>query len=247
MELYKSIIAYDGTEFRGFQRQAQGIRTVQAVVEDALRNVGWQERSIKAAGRTDAGVHARGQVIAFELAWRHEATRLTQALNANLPSDVAVRLTTVAPPGFHPRFSARRRCYRYTLITSPIREPLGERYAWRIWPEPKLEAMEAIAATLVGRRDFAAFGRAPIPDGHTVRQVFRAQWRQELKILIFEIEADAFLFRMVRRLVAAMIGVGVGRLSAHDFQALLDDPELRWEGPVAAAQGLCLESVSYDE
>lgn len=247
MELYKSIIAYDGTEFRGFQRQAQGIRTVQAVVEDALRNVGWQERSIKAAGRTDAGVHARGQVIAFELAWRHEATRLTQALNANLPSDVAVRLTTVAPPDFHPRFSARRRCYRYTLITSPVRDPLGERYAWRIWPEPKLEAMEAVAATLVGRRDFAAFGRAPIPDGHTVRQVFRVQWRQELKILIFEIEADAFLFHMVRRLVAAMINVGVGRLSAHDLQTLLDDPELRWEGPVAAAQGLCLESVSYDE
>jgi tRNA pseudouridine38-40 synthase len=247
MELYKSTIAYDGTEFRGFQRQAQGIRTVQVVVEDALRNVGWQERSIKAAGRTDAGVHARGQVIAFELAWRHEATRLTQALNANLPSDVAVRLTTIAPPGFHPRFSAKRRCYRYALITSPVRDPLGERYAWRIWPEPKLEALEAVAATLVGRRDFAAFGRAPSPDGHTVRQVFRVQWRQELKILIFEIEADAFLFHMVRRLVAAMIDVGVGRLSAHDLQILLDDPELRWEGPIAAAQGLCLESVSYDE
>ena len=247
MELYKSIIAYDGTEFRGFQRQAQGIRTVQAVVENALRNVGWQERSIKAAGRTDAGVHARGQVIAFELAWRHETTRLTQALNANLPSDVAVRLTTVAPPDFHPRFSARRRCYRYTLITSPVRDPLGERYAWRIWPEPKLEAMEAVSATLVGRRDFAAFGRAPIPDEHTVRQIFRSQWRQQLKILIFEIEADAFLFHMVRRLVAAMIDVGVGRLSAHDLQNLLDNPELRWEGPVAEAQGLCLESVSYDE
>ena len=247
MELYKSIIAYDGTEFRGFQRQAQGIRTVQVVLEDALRNVGWQERSIRAAGRTDAGVHARGQVIAFELAWGHEAAHLTQALNANLPSDVVVRLTTIAPPGFHPRFSAKRRCYRYTLITSPIRDPLGERYAWRIWPEPKLEAMEAVAATLVGRRDLAAFGRAPIPDGHTVRQVFRAQWRQESKIMIFEIEADAFLFHMVRRLVAAMIDVGVGRRSAHDLQTLLDDPELRWEGPIAAAQGLCLESVSYDE
>ncbi len=247
MELYKSIIAYDGTEFRGFQRQAQGIRTVQAVVEDALRNVGWQERSIMAAGRTDAGVHARGQVIAFELAWQHEATRLTQALNANLPSDVAVRLTNVAPPGFHPRFSAKRRCYRYTLITSPVRDPLGERYAWRIWPEPKLDAMEAAAATLVGRWDFVAFGRAPIPDGHTVRQVFRAHWRQEREVLVFEIEADAFLYHMVRRLVAAMLDVGAGRLSAHDLQVLLEDPELRWEGQVAAAQGLCLEAVSYDE
>jgi len=247
MELYKSIIAYDGTEFHGFQRQAQGIRTVQSVVEDALGNVGWQGRSIMAAGRTDAGVHARGQVIAFELAWQHEAMRLTQALNANLPSDVAVRQTDVAPPGFHPRFSAQRRCYRYTLITSPVRDPLGERYAWRIWPEPNLEAMEAVAATLIGRRDFAAFGRAPIADGHTVRQVFQAQWQQELKILVFEIEADAFLFHMVRRLVAGMIDVGVGRLSAHDLQALLDDPQLRWKGQVAAAQGLCLEAVSYDE
>jgi tRNA pseudouridine38-40 synthase len=247
MAVYKSIITYDGTDFKGFQRQAEDLRTVQGVVESALRGIGWQGQSLKAAGRTDVGVHARGQVIAFEMDWHHEANRLTHALNANLPSDVAVLLTENVQQNFHPRFSAKRRCYQYTLIATPVRDPLRERYAWRIWPEPCLEAMEEIAASIVGRRDFASFGRPPIPDGHSVRQVFQAGWRHEFEALVFEIEADAFLYHMVRRLVAAMVEVGKDRLGAHDFQALLNDPQRRWEGMIAPARGLCLNSVIYEE
>jgi tRNA pseudouridine38-40 synthase len=247
MAVYKSIITYDGTDFKGFQRQAEGLRTVQGAVESALRGIGWQGQSLVAAGRTDAGVHARGQVIAFEMDWHHEANRLTHALNANLPSDVAVLLTEIAQQGFHPRFSAKRRFYQYTLIVTPVRDPLRERYAWRIWPEPSLVSMEEIAAAIVGRRDFASFGRPPIPDGHSIRQVFRAEWRHEFEALVFEIEADAFLYHMVRRLVAAMVEVGKDRLGAHDFQALLDDPQKRWEGMIAPARGLCLKAVIYEE
>jgi tRNA pseudouridine38-40 synthase len=246
MATYKSIIAYDGTEFQGFQRQAEGLRTVQGVLENALRDLGWGGRSITAAGRTDAGVHARGQVIAFELAWRHEVNSLSRALNANLPPDVAVRHTEIAPQGFHPRFSAQKRRYGYTLITLPVRDPLRERYAWRVWPELRLDAMEAVAAMLVGRYDFAAFGQAPSAGGHTVREVFRAQWHQQQEVFAFEIEANAFLQHMVRRLVGAIIEVGAGRLSAKDVRAHLDDPKLRWEGRIAAAQGLCLEKVIYE-
>jgi tRNA pseudouridine38-40 synthase len=246
MVTYKSIIAYDGTDFQGFQRQAEGLRTVQGVIENALRDLGWQERSITAAGRTDAGVHARGQVIAFALDWRHEINSLSRALNANLPDDVAVRQTEVAPGGFHPRFSAKVRRYSYTVICAPMRDPLRERYAWRIWPEPQLDAMEAAAAMLVGRYDFAAFGQAPSSDGHTIREVFRAHWSRKRDVIAFEIEANAFLHHMVRRLVGAMTEVGSERVNVDEIRALIDDPQLRWQGKIAAAQGLCLETVIYE-
>ncbi|HEY45856.1 MAG: hypothetical protein AMJ88_07520 [Anaerolineae bacterium SM23_ 63] len=246
MATYKSIIAYDGTDFQGFQRQTEGLRTVQGVMENALHGLGWQERSITAAGRTDAGVHARGQVITFALDWRHQINSLTRALNANLPPDVAVRQTEIAPQGFHPRFSAQVRRYSYTLISAPVRDPLRERFAWRTWPEPELDAMEAAATMLVGRFDFGAFGQAPSSDGHTIREVFRAQWRRKRDVIVFEIEANAFLHHMVRRLVGAMIEVGSGRANANEIRALLDDPKLRWEGRLAAARGLCLEAVIYE-
>jgi tRNA pseudouridine38-40 synthase len=245
MAAYKSIIAYDGTDFQGFQRQKPGLRTVQAVFEEALRDLGWSEHSIKAAGRTDAGVHARGQVVAFSLAWEHDANNLANALNANLPPDVAVLHTERVSDDFHPRHSARRRRYKYSLVLAPVRDPLRERYAWRIWPEPDLEAMQETAHVLLGQHDFAAFGRAPIPGGHTIRQVFHAEWHRWEEGLNFEIEADAFLYRMVRRFVAAMIEIGKGRVTIEQVRDLRDQPSLRWEGPIAEARGLCLEAVIY--
>jgi len=247
MATYKSIIAYDGTAFQGFQRQAGDRRTVQGVFEQALRALSWQGRSITAAGRTDAGVHARGQVVAFELAWRHAPQQLTQALNANLPPDVAVWWTAEAALKFHPRFDAVRRRYRYTLITAPVRHPLRERYAWRIWPEPVVTAMECIAGQLIGRHDFASFGRAPIPGGETVRNVFQAAWISDEGSLWFEIEADAFLYHMVRKLVAAMVKVGLRSIEPQDVLGYLKNPEARWEGNIAPACGLCLEDVIYPE
>jgi tRNA pseudouridine38-40 synthase len=245
MANYKSIIAYDGTAFQGFQRQEPGIRTVQLVLEDGLRSVGWDEDSIKAAGRTDAGVHARGQVIAFELSWKHPTGKLTDALNANLPADVSVINTEAVEAEFHPRFSARSREYRYTLFTAPVRDPLRVRYSWRIWPEPDIEAMQAAAGMLIGEHDFAAFGSAPIPGGHTLREVIRADWKREKDELRFEIEANAFLYRMVRRLVGVLTGIGSGRIAVEEVSNLLDDPSARWEGAVAPAQGLCLDAVRY--
>ena len=247
MATYKSIIAYDGTAFQGFQRQAGDRRTVQGDFEQALLALGWQGRSITAAGRTDAGVHARGQVVAFELAWRHAPRKLTQALNANLPSDVAVWRTAEAAHDFHPRFDAVKRRYRYTMIASPVRHPLRERYAWRVWPELAVTAMEDVANRLLGRHDFAAFGRAPIPGGDTVRNVSRAAWRSDEGALWFEIEADAFLYRMVRKLVAAMVKVGSRGIEPQDVLEHLNNPQARWEGGIAPACGLCLEEVVYPD
>lgn len=245
MAAYQSIVAYDGTEFQGFQRLAEGRRTVQGALEDALRRVGWTGTSLLAAGRTDAGVHARGQVIAYVLEWRHDAETLSRALNANLPSDVAVRHTAEAPEGFHPRFSARRRVYRYTLLVDASPDPLAERVAWRLWPEPDLAILTAEAAQALGRHDFAAFGQAPIPGGHTVRKIFEARWEPTPGGLTFEVQADAFLHHMVRRLVSAMVAAGQRRWPAGTMASLVADPARRWEEKPAPAHGLCLEAVVY--
>lgn len=245
MAAYQSIVAYDGTEFQGFQRLAEGRRTVQGALEDALRRVGWTGTSLLAAGRTDAGVHARGQVISYVLAWRHDAETLSRALNANLPSDVAVRHTAEAPEGFHPRFSARRRVYRYTLLVDASPDPLAERVAWRLWPEPDLAILTAEAAQALGRHDFAAFGQAPIPGGHTVREIFEARWEPTPGGLTFEVQADAFLHHMVRRLVSAMVAAGQRRWPEGTMASLVADPARRWEEKPAPAHGLCLEAVVY--
>jgi tRNA pseudouridine38-40 synthase len=247
MEYYKSLVAYDGTEFHGFQRQAEGTRTVQGELEKALQTLGWVESSLKAAGRTDAGVHARGQVIAYCLEWRADEDDLCNALNANLPADIAVWRTETVTEGFHPRFSALGRKYAYSIYCTPVRAPLRDRYSWRIWPEPDYERLEQAGKSIIGKRDFAAFGQAPIEGGHTIREVRKAIWSSNDGELLFEIEADAFLYHMVRRTVAAMISVGLGRVETKAFQEILADPTTRWEGSIAPPNGLSLERVSYGE
>jgi len=247
MATYKSIIAYDGTHFHGFQRQAEERRTVQAALETALQRIGWRESSLMAAGRTDAGVHASGQVIAYTLDWQHAAADLSRALNANLPVDLAVWDTVQVPADFHPRFSALRRCYRYSLLIAEHRHPLRERYAWRIWPEPDLQRLQQVARWIEGTRDFRAFGRPPKEGGNSVRTVHRCAWQIQGDSLTCHLEANAFLYHMVRRLVAAMVAVERGRVSADDLRSLLEDPSLRWEGTLAPAAGLCLEAVIYDD
>ena len=245
METYKSILAYDGTDFHGYQRQAGAVRTVQGTVEAALRTLGWRGGSIRAAGRTDAGVHARGQVISFSLAWQHSCRDLLAAVNASLPPDVALRSCEHAPADFEPRYAARSRTYQYILLVDPVRRPLEERYAWRRWTSPNLDAMQAFAAALEGVHDFGAFGRAPIPGGHTRREVLQATWDQEGDRFIFTIEANAFLYHMVRRIVSIMVACGENRAAVRDAVNALQHPDQAWEGGIAPAHGLCLECVSY--
>jgi tRNA pseudouridine38-40 synthase len=242
---YKSIVAYDGTEFEGFQRQSNGRRTVQGELEDALRRLGWTEPSLRAAGRTDRGVHARGQVVAFGLAWRHGPLRLTRALNSELPPDVAVRSTARVPDGFHPRYAALSRRYAYQLYGEATRDPLRERRAWRVWPAPDLDRMRGACRSLLGQHDFGAFGSPPGSGSNSVRRVIKAEWSDGDDGWIFRIEADAFLFRMVRRIVSALVSVGQGRTSFEAFDDLLKNPGQRWHLGLAPAHGLCLEEVMF--
>ncbi|MBN1438702.1 MAG: tRNA pseudouridine(38-40) synthase TruA [Anaerolineales bacterium] len=244
MGRYQATIAYDGTAFRGFQAQPD-FRTVEGELRSALAALGWRGQTLLSGGRTDAGVHAAGQVIAFDLEWRHPPEVLQRALNALLPDDVACPALSRAEPDFHPRYGALRRCYRYRAILTPWPDPLRERYALRVWPEPDLERMAAAARALPGRHDFGAFGSAPRKGSHTVRTVLRAEWRRSGDELEFWIEADSFLFRMVRRITGTLLQIGLGRREQTAVAGLLERPPRGRAAAPAAASGLCLMRIEY--
>jgi tRNA pseudouridine38-40 synthase len=245
MARYKLIIAYDGTDFAGFQRQNRA-RTVQAVLETALRQVGWHGKAILAAGRTDAGVHASGQVVAFDFDWQHEPDTLLRALNAHLPADVAVRQAASVMGNFHPRYGALARCYCYRLFWDAVRQPLRERYAWRVWPIPDLELLRDCAELLAGRHDFIAFGSPPKMGGSTIRTMHMLDWSEDGgNGLQFVIVGDAFLYHMVRRLVAYQVAVAQGKLTLAELSRLFEPPALPPAIPLAPPGGLCLEEVFY--
>ena len=244
MERYKIILAYDGTRFVGVQRQGQA-RTVQFELETALRRLNWQGRAVMLSGRTDSGVHAEGQVVAFDLEWLHTPEELGRALNANLPEDVAVRVVERAAPTFHPRYDAKWRCYNYHILFAPTRDPLHERYAWRVWPACPVETLQAAAQLLLGTHDFSAFGSSPRPGGSTVREVFEAGW-QDLgqSRLRFEVIANAFLYHMVRRMVLVQVLVGQQRLSLGALKRAVEEGHPVQQG-LAPPQGLVLKQVQY--
>jgi len=244
MARYQIILAYDGTKLFGSQRQAD-TRTVQSELEKALRRLGWQERSVLLAGRTDTGVHASGQVGAFDLEWKHSLEELVKALNSNLPADVAVSGAKIVPDDFHPRFDATSRRYRYRLFSQPIRDPLRERYAWRLWPPVDAEALHAAARFLIGKHDFAAFGTPPRPGSSTVRTVMKTEWQQQGNEWTFEVQADAFLYRMVRRMVYLQVAVGQGKIPAQAIADLLEDRTRVAPAGLAPANGLTLVEVTY--
>lgn len=241
---YKVILSYNGSRFAGFQRQTDEERTVQGEFEAGLRQLGWQDRSIRAAGRTDAGVHARGQVVSFRLDWDHTNGDLVKALNYYLPRDMAVRSVAEVTADFHPRYDAKNRRYRYYLICSPVRDPLGEIFAWRVWPEVDLEKMNRAAQILIGTHDFKAFGSPMTDGGVTVREVFSADWEQQNDVYQFDIIANAFLYHMVRRITLALVTIGQGTAPEAIITEGLQTGSLPLTG-LAPAEGLVLEEVTY--
>ncbi len=244
MARYQAILAYDGTDFFGYQRQRQG-RTVQGVLEEALHALGWAGRTVLAAGRTDRGVHAAGQVIAFDLDWDHHPADLQAALNAGLPADMSIRTLRIARPEFHPRYDARARCYVYQILEQPVRDPLRERYAWRVWPVLDRRGLDQATARLIGRHDFAAFGKPMKPTGGTWRTIREARWQMDGDLLQFRVVADAFLHRMVRRIVHLLVVIGHGRFEPDVIAEYLQNASERTAQGLAPPHGLILTEVTY--
>jgi len=237
---YRARVEYDGTDFAGFQVNP-GKRTVQGVLETALARLnGGAESRVDGAGRTDAGVHATGQVIGFTFTGQLTATELGKALDALLPPDVTVHDVRRAPDGFNPRYAARYREYRYTVWNGP-RSPLHERTALGVRVPLDTAAMARAGSAFIGRHDFRAFGAT---DRSSVRTVQTVRVRREGRLVTIDVRADAFLRGMVRRMVAVLLEVGLGNMEETAIRAALAGPGPAFDGAAAPAKGLCLRRVA---
>jgi tRNA pseudouridine38-40 synthase len=242
---YRATVEYDGTDFLGYQVQARG-RTVQGEIEKSLKQVTQAEIRIDGAGRTDAGVHATGQVIAFNASWRHTLEDLHRALNALLPDDIVIRSLSVTKPSFHPRFGAVSRTYCYQIVNQPWPAVLLRRYTYHLNRPLDVVAMNQASQLLLGQHDFASFGKPP-QGYNTVRTLSEAEWTAKEGQVAFRITANAFLYRMVRTMVGTLVQVGLGHLQIDDVKRILEAKDLTRSAPPAPAQGLCLMSVTYPE
>lgn len=242
---YRARLAYDGTRYYGFQRQANASPTIQAEVEEALRCISQQEVYVLAAGRTDAGVHATGQVVAFDLDWQHSELDLRNALNAHLPEDIAILEVAATSPDFHPRYDAVSRTYVYEAYVAPVRDPLRRWRAWHLTVGLDVGAIQAAALCLLGEHDFSTFGSPPVGE-NPIRTVYEVRWEaRQTSEHTFTITANAFLFRMVRSIVGTLALVGQGRMTPAAFQEVLAARDRRLAGAAAPAHGLTLVSVNY--
>ena len=236
------LLEYDGSRYGGSQLQPD-VPTIQGELERALEQLTQEHHRLSFAGRTDAGVHAKGQVAAFTTASALETAVFQRGLNALLPQDIAVRRAVEAPERFDPRRHASSRTYRYTIYNAPTRSPLERAQAWHLIESLDVAAMEGAAAELLGQHDFAAFSRR---EGvSTVRCMQRATVRRSGPLVTVELQATAFLRQQVRRTVGALVEIATGRLTIDTFRSLLQRAEPNSAGPLAPAHGLCLVRVAY--
>ena len=236
------VLEYDGSRYGGSQYQ-KNAPSIQGELEAALNKLTGEDLRTAFAGRTDAGVHACGQVASFVTASRLESEVFVRGLNHWLPDDIAVQRALEVPPDFDARRRARSREYRYLVLNSAAPSPLLRAFTWQVAERLDVEAMREAASHLVGRHDFAAFA-GPVA-GSTVRSVRRCELKSLGRLLALHMEADAFLPHQVRRTVGALVQVGLGRQSAADLGALLREPRAGTAGPTAPPQGLCLMRVNY--
>jgi tRNA pseudouridine38-40 synthase len=244
MRTLKLTIAYDGTRFVGWQRQAEG-ESIQGLLEDALAHFEGGRVTVHGAGRTDAGVHALGQTASVQLTCGHTAETLSRALNAHLPEEVRVLSVEEAAPDFHARFNARSKTYRYQIRTTPIADPFTRAYEWHIPEALDIAAMRQGAQALVGTHDFAAFRSAGGETAGTVRTVTRSELSDRSGLLTYEIAGDGFLRHMVRALVGTLVEVGRGWRAPDNIGALLQGATRDHAGRTAPPHGLFLVRVDY--
>jgi tRNA pseudouridine38-40 synthase len=240
------VLEYDGTGFSGWQVQ-RGKRTVQAEVAKAVQRVTGERVTVVGAGRTDAGVHAEGQVAHLCSRTRIRCEHLVHALNANLPPDVAVLRVDEVPAGFHAQFHASGKTYRYRVLQRSVRSALRRDRAYGFRAPLDVDRMRAAAARLVGTHDFRAFCTEARTRKRTERRVDRLDIRREGDEVLFEIAGSGFLYNMVRTVVGTLLWVGIGKLTPDDVSAILASRDRRRAGPVVPPQGLTLVEVRYPE
>ena len=258
MTTFKITLAYDGTNYVGWQRQAAGT-SIQGVIEDALRELEGREVVLHGAGRTDAGVHGLGQAASCALDRAIEPDVLLRALNARLPADVRVLSAEKVAPDFHARFGATAKTYRYRIYNADVMSPFERQYAWHVFGPLDVEAMDAAARSLEGRHDFAAFQTASGTRRTTERTVTRSRvTRTNLfttedpeekggDLIVYEITGDGFLRHMVRAIVGTLVDIGRGRRPSDEMRDVLASCDRGRAGPTAPAGGLFLVGVEYGD
>jgi len=245
MPIFKITLAYDGTDFVGWQRQAAGV-SIQGLLEEALRELDGRDVTVTGAGRTDAGVHALGQVASFSIERPLAADAVVRALNARLPDAVRVLSAEDVPASFHARFDARTKTYRYRIWNAAVANPFERRFAWHVPSTLDLGAMQDAARMLEGVHDFAAFQASGSETKTTEREiVVSAISNPQSAMIEYEIQGTGFLRHMVRAIVGSLVEIGRGRHSAQWMGDVLASRDRRRAGPTAPAEGLFLVSVTY--
>lgn len=239
------IVEYDGTRYHGFQAQV-GVPTIQDTIESALKKITGERIRIVGAGRTDAGVHARGQVISFKCVSRLSLRTLIRALNFYLLPDIAVKAGSLVEGSFNARRDAISREYRYTILNSPTPSPLQRDYAYFVPVPLDTSAMNEASQELLGRQDFASF-TGPMKGKGTVRNVSKAEVSREGEAVFFDMVADSFLPKQVRCTAGSLVRVGLGKLKLEKFKEIIQAKRPGLAAPVAPANGLCLMKVNYPE
>jgi len=245
MRVLKLTLAYDGTRFVGWQRQAAG-ESIQGLLEEALARFEGTPVTVHGAGRTDAGVHARGQVASARVTFTHDTAILARALNAQLPEDIRVIEVAEAASDFHARFSARSKTYQYGIRTTPVSQPFDRAYVWHLPESLDVDAMRQASAVLAGTHDFAAFQSTGAETTSTVRTIYRSEMTSGPGLLTYEIAGDGFLRHMVRAIVGTLVEIGRGRRPAHTMADLVAGGTRADAGATAPAHGLFLVRVGYD-
>ncbi len=240
------IIEYDGTNYHGSQSQINP-PTVQGEIEKALKKLTGERIRIKIAGRTDAGVHARGQVIGFDTKAKLPLKSFIDGLNYYLPPDIAVKEAYKAEKDFDVRRRAVSREYRYYILNSPTRSPLKQRFSWRVAGKLDTKAMQQACQALRGRHDFASFisSAETARQKRTVRDVFKAEITRDGDMVIFDISANSFLPHQVRNMIGSLIKVAQGKMTVDEFKNMVQAKTPGLAGPTAPADGLCLMRVNY--
>lgn len=241
------LIAYEGTEFHGWQRQPE-LRTVQSVIEQAVRRVARHQVVLTGAGRTDAGVHAMGQVANFFTNSDIPAIKLFRAIGSRLPKDLTLRRADDVPITFHAQRSALNKLYRYSIHNAPGRpaEHRRHRYTYHFWEPLDLDAMREAARHMIGRRDFAALAGKGHQCDTTVRTVRRCDIARQFQEVVFDVIGDGFLYNQVRNMVGTLLEVGRGHWAPERIAEIMASGERQNAGPTAPARGLCMQWIRYD-
>jgi tRNA pseudouridine38-40 synthase len=243
---FKITIEYDGSRYHGWQRQKND-RSIQAEIETALNKMTSCKVTLIGSGRTDAGVHAAGQVANFSCDTRLKPDAFFKGLNSLLPDDIIIKDCQAVGPDFHARYNARSKVYHYQILNRAVPSAIGRQYVWFVRKKLDRQRMRAAIACLVGRHDFKAFEGTGSPRQDTIRRIFGVDLiESEEDLLIFQIEAEGFLRYMVRNIVGTLVDVGLGKTTPAEFKDILDSRDRSLAGATAPAQGLTLVKVIYE-